>query len=982
MSHFEDHSLREELEVRVIALLTGELDEAEADELEKILAIDATLSAFRDRMAALMGELHQAREEIAAPADAPPRRLSAERRAKLFEGIEPEALAPRKEKREVSWKWRLFEIAAVICVLFVLAGILMPSVGAVKKQSSEAKARSEARQSELMRQSVEFEAPVAEESDSMGERDLRPQFSPSEKPGQIRRELASIDSKLEELQSVPWDHVPQEYTELSKKKKTLEKGLELRGNLQLANGSLLGPDVGGSVQNIDQLELSWSGLEGRTSSSDSAHASGMYVAGQSQAFGTAAGADALYATKDEAQADGYAMAGPVDPFAAPPAPSPKRQPRVISITAGTPQDFVVRDESGDLAYEGSYEDRAPVDAFAPATSSRAIGLQRTENLGKEESELAFASVSQSWERPKVIQMPDTDAAYDRVMDSPVAESYSLSTQTQRIVIPKVQFNGMPLSRVLETLSELSVEYDPSHEGVRIDYKPVDGKDPLVNIALRNLNLDRILKFVTSQVDYEYLEEASGIRVQAKGNSEAERIASARSRLVRQTPKTERLTRDEPASTFALNISDVSFRLAQAALESGRVPDAAFIRTEEFVNSLDYRDPAPRPDEPVSLHWEIAQHPYAHDRQIIRFSLQTQSAGRAPSQPLNLSLLIDNSGSMQRPDRQAILEKGLQSLNAKLTDQDRLSVVLFARQPKLIAEAGTRESQQAAVNEALAYRPEGGTNLEAGLEAAYASAQRNYNPTASNRVILMTDGAANLGNVDSGELAGLVVAQRKQGIALDAYGIGWDDYNDALLEEITRNGDGRYAFLNSVDDAARDFSEKLAGTLRVAAADVKVQVVWNPERVTRYRQIGYDLHQLREEDFRDNTVDAAEVGEAESGTALYVVQIKDEPGIVGGLGTLYVRYRDPASGEYREYKWQLPYPREVPSMDVAPPSIRLAAASALFAERLANNPYGRGYGYDDLYKLTAGLPEAFPSQRRVVDLQNMILRAQTIYGENN
>jgi secreted protein with Ig-like and vWFA domain len=464
-------------------------------------------------------------------------------------------------------------------------------------------------------------------------------------------------------------------------------------------------------------------------------------------------------------------------------------------------------------------------------------------------------------------------------------------------------------------------------------------------------------------------------------SRTRQIGKSHGNLIRQTPKHEKHTKEQTVSTFSLNVSDVSFKLAQAALYNSRIPDPEQIRSEEFLNSFDYRDPSPRTNEAVSLNWEIADLPYAHGRQVVRFSLQTQAAGRTRSQPLNLNLLIDNSGSMQRPDRRAIMEQSLQSLKDKLQPKDQLSVILFARQPKLIANANTPQSQQAAIDRALAYRPEGGTNLEAGLQAAYANARANYQPSASNRVILMTDGAANLGQVNAETLANQIVEQRKLGIALDAYGIGWDDYNDELLEAITRNGDGRYAFLNSPKQAAEDFSEKLAGALRVAAADVKVQITWNPQLVSKYRQIGYDLHQLTTEDFRDNTVDAAEIGEAESGTALYVIQINQSADTIDYLGTLQVRYRDPSTNKYHEQSWPLKMPRKLPTLDTASPALRLATASALFAERLAHKPYASTVSFDDLSELTHDLPEAFPTQQRVVDLQNMIREAGILLGDS-
>jgi len=85
------------------------------------------------------------------------------------------------------------------------------------------------------------------------------------------------------------------------------------------------------------------------------------------------------------------------------------------------------------------------------------------------------------------------------------------------------------------------------------------------------------------------------------------------------------------------------------------------------------------------------------------------------------------------------------------------------------------------------------------------------------------------------------------------------------------GDGRYGFVNTPEEAASEFASQLAGALQVAASDVKVQVEFNPSRVLAYRQVGYAKHQLTKEQFRDNTVDAAEIAAAESGNALYVIE---------------------------------------------------------------------------------------------------------------
>ncbi len=1076
MSEHETRTLHEELEIRVIALLTGELPESEADELEKILSVDESLADFRDRMAALIGDVHAAREEISPAPVHSDMRLSPERRREIFGDLNPE-IEVSSEKPKVSWQRRLIQYAAVIVVLFLLAMMAVPSFQKVRSVQY------------IMTDESRFEAPIEEEVHTFEMRDqnemtpvrsradsgerakqIAPMASYESSPREERaselylgramtesesidRELAQVEQALAVESSVPWDHIPPEALRLMEKKESL--------NAQ---------------------KLSLGGFSGEL---------GAGVGGDGGSF-----ASADYAMSN--------ASGPVDPFAAPAAPTTQPKPTVVNapgrssgyaydaqaaaepssdassmtITAGTPQTFATwRQPEGAIAPAGapsvvtapstgsqlngwrdeSSSASASVDPFAVANTATGVkdslarGRRQYLNGDYEGAAATFDEVAAQEPdnaeanlfKNKINEMEEYQASggasqtdevealksffqnagidfdapgssldfdgeklivtqsprnlermrtvlrkYNEVKQIEVETKYLEVTNVatapiiykpSSIVIPKLNFSGMPLSKVVETLSELSAEYDSDRTGVRLDYTPINGEDPRVNLSLRNLNLEQILRFVTEQVNHEYVVMDDRILIQPKGQSSIEQMAQERLKNTAQRAKPEMLASEAPISTFSLNVSDVSFKLAQAALASQRIPDPELIRTEEFVNSFSYGDPAPREDEPVSLNWEIAQHPYAHKRQVVRFSLQTQAAGRAANQALNLNVLLDNSGSMQRPDRRAILEQSLEALQSKLTDQDQLNIILFARQPKLIARAGSRSAQQAAVRDALQYRPEGGTNLEAGLQVAYETAHQHYDPVASNRVILMTDGAANLGDVDASALAAQVVEQRKQGIALDAYGIGWEDYNDAMLEEITRNGDGRYAFLNSIDTAAEDFAEKLAGTLRVAAADVKVQIIWNPERVTTYRQIGYDLHQLKAQDFRDNTVDAAEIGEAEAGTALYVVKINEDPDIVGGLGTLQVRYRVPATGEYVERAWPLEMPRQIPAMQEAPASLRLAAVSAFFAEHLADNPYAANYNFEDLEDLAADLPLTFPAQPRVAELLNMIQSAHALFN---
>jgi Mg-chelatase subunit ChlD len=444
------------------------------------------------------------------------------------------------------------------------------------------------------------------------------------------------------------------------------------------------------------------------------------------------------------------------------------------------------------------------------------------------------------------------------------------------------------------------------------------------------------------------------------------------------PQPEVQTADNAFSTFSLNVSDVSFKLAAASLEKGVMPEPATVRSEEFINAFDYRDPEPPAGVPVAFAWERAQYPFAQNRDLLRFSIKTAAQGRQPGRPLNLVLLLDNSGSMERADRVRIIHEALRVLAGQLQPQDKFSVVTFARTAHLWVDGVPGDQAAKVAEEVSGLTPQGGTNLEDAMNLAYQTALRHYLANGINRVVLLTDGAANLGNVDPEALKQKVEANRKQGIALDCFGIGWEGYNDDLLEVLTRNGDGRYAFLNSPEEVADELAAKLAGALQVAASDVKVQVEFNPARVTAYRQIGYAKHQLTKEQFRDNTVNAAQIGAAEAGNALYTVEVN--PNGTGPLCTVRVRFRIPGTADYREHMWDVPFNGNAVTLEQASPAMRLAATGSALSEWLASSPYAGEVTPDRLLDYLSGVSEVYGADARPKKLEWMIRQAKSIAGQ--
>lgn len=444
------------------------------------------------------------------------------------------------------------------------------------------------------------------------------------------------------------------------------------------------------------------------------------------------------------------------------------------------------------------------------------------------------------------------------------------------------------------------------------------------------------------------------------------------------PQPEILTSDNAFSTFSMNVSDVSFKLAMASLDKGQMPDPASIRSEEFINAFDYHDPEPLQGEPLGFISERAIDPFAHERDLLRFSIKAAAAGRQQGRALNLVLLLDTSGSMERADRVAIIRKALRVLSGQLQSQDIVSVVTFSRTARLWADGIPGNAAGATLDKVGSITPEGGTNLEEAMRLAYETALRHFIAGGMNRVVLLTDGAANLGNVDPQALTQKVEAERRQGIALDCFGIGWDDYNDDLLAQLSSNGDGRYAFINSPDEAATEFAAKLAGALEVAAEDVKVQVEFNPNRVTAWRQIGYAKHQLTKQQFRDNTVAAGAIASREAGNALYVIETK--PDGEGPIAMVRVRYRVPGTQDNYERSWSVDYDGVAPDLAQSSAAMRLAVSAAEISEWMADSPFAQEVTPDELLNYLSGVPQIYGTDERPKQLEWMIREAGTLNVE--
>jgi Ca-activated chloride channel family protein len=245
----------------------------------------------------------------------------------------------------------------------------------------------------------------------------------------------------------------------------------------------------------------------------------------------------------------------------------------------------------------------------------------------------------------------------------------------------------------------------------------------------------------------------------------------------------------------------------------------------------------------------------------------------------------------------------------------------------------------------------------------------------NRILLLSDGVANLGTVAADEILKRVESFRKQRIYCSVYGFGMGTYDDELLSTLANKGDGTYAFVDSPAEARRVFVDELAATLNVVASDAKIQVEFNPARVKQYRQIGYEKRQLTQEQFRDDTVDAGEVGSGQSVTALYEVELQGTAG--DPLGIVRVRYRDAETGMIEETSQPIRSDGMPIQFEDASVGFRLAASVAEFAELLRGSPFAAAGRFEDAARALRPVALALSLDRRVQELLRLVQSAGSL-----
>ncbi len=428
-----------------------------------------------------------------------------------------------------------------------------------------------------------------------------------------------------------------------------------------------------------------------------------------------------------------------------------------------------------------------------------------------------------------------------------------------------------------------------------------------------------------------------------------------------------LVSEDPISTFSIDVDTASYSNVRRFLSEGRMPPRDAVRIEEMVNYFRYDYPLPQTRaQPFSTSVTVAPSPWAEGRQLVHIGLQGYNIVPRERPPLNLTLLLDVSGSMAEPNKLPLVQQSFRMLIDQLNARDHVSIVVYAGAAGAVLEP-TAGNEHGRILAALDNLHAGGSTAGGeGLRLAYALAEQNFDRNAVNRVIIATDGDFNVGIADPEQLTDFVERKRDTGIYLSVFGFGGGNYNDLLMQRLAQNGNGVATYIDTLNEARRVLRDEMASNMFTIANDVKIQVEFNPTQVAEYRLIGYETRMLRREDFNNDQVDAGEIGAGHAVTAIYEItpvggrtfteplryQREAAPAAASGeLGFLRIRYKLPGEDNSRLIERPITGRDYVASIDAAPESARFATAVAGYGQLLRGDPYlDRGYSWSDVINL--------------------------------
>ncbi len=456
------------------------------------------------------------------------------------------------------------------------------------------------------------------------------------------------------------------------------------------------------------------------------------------------------------------------------------------------------------------------------------------------------------------------------------------------------------------------------------------------------------------------------------------------------------------STFGLDVDTAAYTQARTALRAGQLPAPEAVRVEEFLNyfkqSYDVAG-----GEAFGVFAESAQSPFLdsmlteaqagslhhnaadlRSHELLKIGIKSRDARPGERKPAVLTFVVDTSGSMSKSaskngaaSRLSLVQGALKSLVGSLNPEDAVSIVGFGDQAEMILPRTQAREKQRIVEAIDSLAAHGATNPEAGLMLGFRLADESYATNAVNRMILFSDGLANIGANGPDEILKLVKVFAQRGIDLSTVGIGMGGVNDPMLRTLADEGNGSCHYADTLAEAKKILIEKLPPHLNVLARDAKVQVDFNMDTVKSYRLLGYEKRKIADKDFRNDTIDSGDIAHSTLVTVFY--EIIRQPAARGSLGKVYLRWKDAGSPRLEVVERNYPLDEGIcagPAQN-ATPDFRFLACVARFAELLRESKWTRQGSYAEVLSELQSLPAEFKAKPECKEIVELVEQAQKL-----
>lgn len=431
--------------------------------------------------------------------------------------------------------------------------------------------------------------------------------------------------------------------------------------------------------------------------------------------------------------------------------------------------------------------------------------------------------------------------------------------------------------------------------------------------------------------------------------------------------------EDPLSTFALDGDTASYEILKQYLRDGYLVEPDAVRVEEYVNSLPQGYPPA--DTALGLHLDAGPAPFGDEDYVL---LRVGVSNPAPTDdrdPVSLVFVVDVSGSMEADNRLGLAKEVIYGISEQMIPGDRAAIVTYANEVRVARDFTNGDNARDIAGTARQLRPGGGTYAEAGLTLAYQLASAEMDRGRKARLVLLSDGVANVGETGPESILKVVDEYAQRNATLTTIGVGiTGNYNDVLMEALANRGNGTYHYLANRDAAARFLEESAAGIFVETARDARIQVEFNPDVVRKYRLIGYENRAVADEDFRDDTLDFGEVGFARDVSALYELRLFDDVLAEAVMATARLRWRDPQNRQVIELSQEITTGETVAELSATDPYFRQAAAAAEFAELLRESFWAQCGSLDDVLTLLDAVESELGENRSYRELRELVISA--------